>query len=197
VTITGSLSPLASQEAFRILLDTLAHPGRVAVLDVPVGVPASLMVALTLADLTQRAAVVGVEADRWEALLVAATSCLITEPNEADIVVVLQGAATPDLVAGLRRGSALAPEDGTRLAIGCSFLGAGCEVARRLHGPGIDGTVEVGVDGVDAAVFEAVADANRGFPAGIDVWLIADDAAIVGMPRSTVSQPAGGRPWAT
>ena len=120
----AALSTLASQAAFRDLLAALAHPGRPRRLDVPAGVPAALMVPLALADLTQRVAVVGDEAERWGARLVDATGCLIAGPGDADQVVVLPGAASPALVAEIRRGSAVTPE-----------AGAGCRSGARPSAP--------------------------------------------------------------
>jgi alpha-D-ribose 1-methylphosphonate 5-triphosphate synthase subunit PhnH len=197
VTVTAALTTFASQAAFRVLLDTLARPGRVGTIDVPDGLPAPVVVPLALADATQRVAVAAADSGRWEAVLESATGCVITSPEVADLVVALEGAATPELVAGLRRGSAEAPEDGGRLILGCTFLGAGCAVARRLSGPGIDGTIELAVDGLGHDVFDAIVEANRQFPAGIDVWLVAGDGAIAGLPRSTASQRTEARPSGT
>jgi alpha-D-ribose 1-methylphosphonate 5-triphosphate synthase subunit PhnH len=66
-----------------------------------------------------------------------------------------------------------------------------------LSGPGIDGTIELAVDGLGHDVFDAIVEANRQFPAGIDVWLVAGDGAIAGLPRSTASQRTEARPWGT
>lgn len=166
----GSLSTLASQAAFRVLLDTLARPGRIGHLDVPLGIPAPLMVPLALADATQRVAVVGDQGEVWEAMLVSATGCQVASTEEADQVVALDGVVTPELVARLRRGSALSPEDGARLAIGCSPLAATAELSAALN------------------------DANRRYPAGIDVWFIDRDGATVGHPRSATLEV---HQWAT
>jgi alpha-D-ribose 1-methylphosphonate 5-triphosphate synthase subunit PhnH len=168
--MTVGLSTLSSQAAFRVLLDTLARPGRVRRLDVPLGVPAPLMLPLALADVTQRVAVVGEQSSVWEGLLVSATACRIVRPEDADQVVALDGAATPELIARLRRGSALVPEEGARLAIGCASLGCPADVA------------------------SAINEANRHYPAGIDVWFIDRDGAVAGHPRSaTLEVPA----WVT
>ena len=53
-----------------------------------------------------------------------------------------------------------------------------------LSGPGVPGTVGLGVDGVDPAVFGALREANALFPAGIDVWLVDGRGQVAGLPRS-------------
>jgi alpha-D-ribose 1-methylphosphonate 5-triphosphate synthase subunit PhnH len=181
----AALSTVASQAAFRVVLDTLANPGRQRRLDVNAGVPPALMLPLALADLTQRVAVVGDQAARWEARLVVATGCRIAAPADADQVVALPGSVSPALVAGVRRGSAVTPEGGARVSIGCAALGADGDVELRLRGPGVDGVTTIGVSGCPGEVFDGIAAANADFPAGIDVWLVATDGAVVGLPRST------------
>jgi hypothetical protein len=41
------------------------------------------------------------------------------------------------------------------------------------------------VDGIDASVFDAIATANTGFPAGIDVHLVDASGCVMSLPRST------------
>ena len=175
-----------SQATFRVLLDVLAHPGRVRRLPDGApgdGVPAALAVPLALADLGQSVAVVGAGAPRWSDHLVTAVSCRIAAPRDADQVVVLDG-ADPELVLSLRRGDALAPERGCRLALACDALGAGAlELA--LRGPGVPATASLRVGGLRADVATAIAEANRHFPAGVDTFLVAADGSVAGLPRST------------
>lgn len=190
------LSTGASQAVFRVLLDALAHPGRVLPLPPDLladrALPPALIVPLALADLSQSVAVTGAGADRGARLVATATSCRLAEPDAADQVVVLDG-ASPALVATLRRGSAMAPEEGCRLALACRALhaGGGGDVTIDLRGPGVEDTGAVGVDGIDAAVVAALAEANADFPAGVDTWLVADGGDVVGFPRSlTLGSPA-------
>ncbi|MBA2497966.1 MAG: phosphonate C-P lyase system protein PhnH [Acidimicrobiia bacterium] len=195
---TCALDTFESQGTFRVLLDTLARPGRVRTL--PTGVPrppapAALAVPLALADLGQRVAVVGDEngglidgvAGRWAAMVRDATSCAIVRIEEADLVVVLAGAAEADLIERLRRGSPLAPEQGCRLVLACDRLVAGSPgaVAVTLRGPGVPDVAVLGIDGIDAEVLAAVALANTAFPCGIDTWLVSGRGEVAGIPRST------------
>ncbi|MCI0582558.1 MAG: phosphonate C-P lyase system protein PhnH, partial [Chloroflexi bacterium] len=161
----------ASQATFRVLLDALSHPGRLVPLPagVPGDMPPALAVPLALADLGRSVAVVGTDAARWSAHLQATLGCRVVEPHDADEVVALD-AATPALVRSLRLGSALAPEDGCRLTLGCARLQRGGRgaVDLTIRGPGIAHIALVGIDGVDPPVLRALVDANSDFPAGVD-----------------------------
>ena len=178
-----ALDTFASQRTFRALLDALAHPGRRIALPDGAGTPPALLVPLALADLGQRVAVVGADVARWAEHLSGATSCALAEPADADQVVVLDG-ATADLVDSLRRGTALAPEEGCRLVLACQALGSDGDVGLELRGPGVDGRTQVHVDGISTDVFTAIRAANASFPAGIDTFLVAADHTVVGLPRS-------------
>lgn len=198
----NALNTFTSQQTFRVLLDALARPGRLAALpseSVHSGMPPTLAVPLALADLTQSVAVVGAETDsrHWENLVQGATNCAIADATDADQVVVVDG-ATPGLILALRRGDASSPELGCRLVIACDRLGHGEDLNQgpnpyltgdvviiELTGPGIEGATTVAVAGVESAVFAALAEANGAFPAGIDTFLVDAAHQVVGIPRST------------
>lgn len=174
----------ASQRTFRALLDALARPGRVGALELRAPVPPALLPALALADvdvttclLTRR----GEDTD-WQAVLTTATGAVAAELEEADIVVALR-APTPDEVRSLRRGRADAPELGACLTLAFRRLGAGLWLG--LRGPGVPGAERLLVEGLEPEVFEALAAANRRFPAGVDAFVVAEDGAVAGLPRST------------
>jgi len=181
----NALDTFTSQRTFRALLTACAHPGRLVTLpdEVLTTRPAPLAVPLALADLGHRVAVVGTDSDRWGAHLTAATSCPLVPAEHADLVVVLDG-PTASLVGTLRRGSALAPEQGCRLVVACTLDGDG-GVSLALRGPGVPSVTNVRVGGVPRDVFEALADANRGFPAGIDTFLVTEGGHVAALPRST------------
>lgn len=203
---TRPLSAMASQAAFRVLLDTLAHPGRPARLDVPEEVPAPLVVAMALADPTQQVAVVGPGARRWELALAETTGCRTAAPSAADLVIALDGGASADLVAGLRRGTSSAPEHAARLAVACAALdvdevrldaSGGPFLDVVVSGPGVDGRRRFRVGGCTADVLRSIAVASSRFPTGVDVWLVADGGLVVGLPRSVTIDVIEVASWAT
>jgi alpha-D-ribose 1-methylphosphonate 5-triphosphate synthase subunit PhnH len=175
------LSPRASQAVFRVLLDTLARPGRVLALPQPG--PGPGIVPLALAMVGSPVAVIGDPS--WQARICQATGASATADADASLVAVY-GTPDPATISRLRRGSALAPEDGAKAGLGCRRLhqGGRGEVTLELSGPGVPGVVRLGVDGAGPAVFDALREANALFPAGIDVWLVDERGQVAGLPRS-------------
>jgi alpha-D-ribose 1-methylphosphonate 5-triphosphate synthase subunit PhnH len=177
------LDPMTAQGVFRCLLGTLARPGRCLALLGPRIGPAVLPLALARSG--SRFAVVGGEP--WPERIRCATRATVVDVAEADLVAVY-GSPEPELISRLRRGSPMVPEAGAKLGLACRRLhagGSGGAVVVGLTGPGVDGSSSLGVDGVAADVFVALADANRGYPAGVDVWLFAEDGAVAAIPRSS------------
>jgi alpha-D-ribose 1-methylphosphonate 5-triphosphate synthase subunit PhnH len=206
--VSDRLGPLSSQAVFRVLLDSLARPGRVVQLPAGAGAhpetggpdakadgfetgvlapPAGIgpgIVPLALAVIGSKVAVVG--APSWQERICRATGASAAEIGEASLVA-MYGAADPSAIARLRRGCAAAPEDGAKVGLGCMALteGGTGEVTVELSGPGVPGRARLGVDGICRAVFDALRAANSMFPAGIDVWLVDQHGQVAGLPRST------------
>jgi alpha-D-ribose 1-methylphosphonate 5-triphosphate synthase subunit PhnH len=181
------LGPLTSQAVFRVLLETLARPGRGLELPAAAGGPGNEpgpgIVPLALAVIGSKVAAVG--APSWQARICRATGASPADPAEASLVAIY-GAADPELVSRLRRGSATAPEDGAKVGLACGALtedGPG-ETTVELSGPGVPGRTRLGVDGVGREVFDALRAANAAFPAGVDVWLVDERGRVAGLPRS-------------
>jgi alpha-D-ribose 1-methylphosphonate 5-triphosphate synthase subunit PhnH len=199
VRTADRLSALASQAVFRILLNSLAHPGLVLRLpadstgpdagadghsralrapDVGPGI-----VPLALAVIDSKVAVVG--SPSWQARICRATGACAVEVGEAALVAIY-GAADAATIGLLRRGSTLQPESAAKVGLACRNLieGGPGEVTLELAGPGVPGRRRLGVDGVSAAVLGALRAANEHFPAGVDVWLVDEHGQVAGLPRS-------------
>jgi alpha-D-ribose 1-methylphosphonate 5-triphosphate synthase subunit PhnH len=181
----------ASTAVFRVLLAALAEPGTVQVLPRAIGqlpVPPALVVPLALADQDCTVTIVGADpGGELARLLCTATSAWWAPLESAGFVVDLGAdAGTP---VACRRGSALEPERGARLAVAVEGFGGGTEVV--LEGPGVPGRRRLRVRGVRPAWFRALAAANRNRPAGVDAWLLSPHGGVVGLPRSTRVTVAG------
>lgn len=172
-----------SQAVFRVLLATLSRPGQVERLPVD-GIGAAI-VPLALAGVDSTFAVS--DDPEWEARVREATGASPVPVAQAGLVA-LCGEARPEAVLALRRGSALAPEDGAKAGLDCTSLGGTSGLTLELAGPGILGTTTLVVGGVDTPVFDALARANAAFPAGVDVWLIDGRGAVAAIPRSSTVQ---------
>jgi alpha-D-ribose 1-methylphosphonate 5-triphosphate synthase subunit PhnH len=179
--------PLAAQACFRRLLDAMARPGTIAVLD-PVAAPAPLApaagaVALTLCDadtrvwLDARLDVPGVR--DW---LRFHTGCrIVTDPTEAGFAFAAEPAAAP--FDRLDAGTDEFPDRSATLVMQVASLADG--TALRLEGPGIERAATLRVAGMPRG-FVAWRTANRAlYPRGVDVVLVAG-SALAALPRSTV-----------
>ncbi|MEM9132937.1 MAG: phosphonate C-P lyase system protein PhnH [Actinomycetota bacterium] len=196
LTLTGA----RSQAVFDTLLRTLAEPGTVLPLPATLTAeaPRPLWLPLALADVDVRCAVIDADGGReasLEALVADACGARPAEVADADIVTYLTTPPTVD--DRLDRGTALAPERGTRVGIAVGHLAVASaeaprspEVTRlRLSGPGVPGERLLDVTPTSGSTIAAVApglgQAGGTFPTGLDVWLWADDGAVAAISRST------------
>ena len=189
----------ASQRTFRLLLDALAHPGLVLIVNDPPAVAAgAAVVALAFARNGSTVAIVGDEQLATE--VAEATLAPLVPLSEARLVALLRPDAR--LVAECRRGGGLPSDLGAKVGIACTRLAsypprpgawqaavpqadAPGVVLLGLSGPGVDGVRRVVVEGVGREVFEAGSDANREQSRGLDTWLVDNEGRVLGIARST------------
>ncbi len=178
--------PLGAQATFRRLLDAMARPGSVAVLDAPPApaplAPAAGAIALTLCDAdtavwlcpTLRTTAV-------MAWLRFHTGCRIVEaPEEAAFAFAAGPAALP--FDRLSAGSDEFPDRSATAVLQIASLEDGTPL--RLSGPGIETDGTLRAEGLPAD-FIAWRTRNRAaYPRGVDVVLVAG-ATIAALPRST------------
>jgi alpha-D-ribose 1-methylphosphonate 5-triphosphate synthase subunit PhnH len=182
-TASDRLAPLMSQAVFRVLLESLARPGRVFQLPTVGDEVGPGIVPLALAVVGSKVAVAG--APEWQARICRATGAQPAGIEEASLVAIY-GTAETETITRLRRGSAEAPEDGAKVGLACGALteAGAAETTIELKGPGVPGRTLLGVDGVGREVFDALREANARFPAGVDVWLVDERGRVAGLPRS-------------
>jgi alpha-D-ribose 1-methylphosphonate 5-triphosphate synthase subunit PhnH len=175
------LDTFTSQAIFRLLLETMSRPGHVGRL--PVAGLGAAAIPLALADVETTVAVRGNDLLRQH--VVRATGAALAAWEDAELVACCDEADAA-AISLLCRGSALSPELGAKVGISCRTLHPGRpgDITLSLSGPGVPGSVVLGVDGVARDVVGALGDANRHYPAGIDVWLIDDAGQMAGLPRS-------------
>jgi alpha-D-ribose 1-methylphosphonate 5-triphosphate synthase subunit PhnH len=182
-----------SQRAFRVVLDAVAHPGRIVELSdgmdpPPTLHPATAAVALTLVDFETPLWVdhaVGAEARHWLRFHTGAP--IVERPTDAAFAVVADAARVPPLDA-FPRGTDERPERSATLIVQVDDLVSdeGCHArdAYRLTGPGIAVQRRLHVPGLPDA-FRAALRANHAeFPRGVDVLLTAG-TRLAALPRTT------------
>jgi alpha-D-ribose 1-methylphosphonate 5-triphosphate synthase subunit PhnH len=175
------LDTFTSQAIFRLLLETASRPGHVRQL--PVDGLGAAVVPLALADVETTVAVRGDDLMRRH--VVRETGAASAAWEDAELVACCDDADAAS-IGRLCRGSSLAPELGAKAGISCRTLHAGGpgELTLSLRGPGVPGTCTLGVDGLARDVVDAIAEANRHYPSGIDVWLVDEAGRVAGLPRS-------------
>jgi alpha-D-ribose 1-methylphosphonate 5-triphosphate synthase subunit PhnH len=186
------LDQVSSHAVFMCLLHTASRPGAVAALPCQVlalGMPAVLLPAAALADPTVSVIVLGkIEATGYRTAIAHATGSRATDDlATADLVVALEGddSALPECISHMNGGTTLSPDSAARLSIGCRRVAttATAGIPVRVRGAGHAPARSLVLDGVSMGVLCALAQVNRTFPVGIDVWFVDERGNMAALPR--------------
>lgn len=177
-----------SQTAFRALLDAMARPGRMTLIDSAVGhpdgvVPALAAAALTLCDLDTPVWLgPGLDTEAMRGWLRFHTGApLVSAPEKADFALLDAAAGLPAL-GMFHHGSDAAPEGGATLLVQTGALDGAAAMTWR--GPGIRDASTMPLCGLPEDFWHSRAALSAAFPRGIDLYLCAG-SALIGLPRST------------
>jgi alpha-D-ribose 1-methylphosphonate 5-triphosphate synthase subunit PhnH len=186
--LPGFSAPVAdAQRVFQACMRAMSRPGRVVALEVALAPPPPLTpeIAAVLLALTDHETKVWLDptAARTRPVtefLTFHTSARITSDlGDADFVVATNGTQMPPL-ARLPQGTPEFPDRAATLLVQTAgFRTTGLQI----EGPGIDGRVEIGFDGLSADFATQMAGNRAAYPCGIDL-ILAAPGAIVGLPRS-------------
>lgn len=180
-----------TQQAFRVIMDSMARPGKVNYLpnytaSAPQGLsPFIAAVCFTLLD---SEACFFVENQAWRDYLRVNTGSRLKPAESAEFVIINGRETGPDLSC-LSRGTLLFPDRGATLIISVD----GIETPERglrisMTGPGIPGFRVIRVKGLHPFHLESIVSLNEECPLGIDTILVAQDGALVCLPRYTRMQ---------
>lgn len=202
---------LYSALTFRHLLDSLARPGKINQLEYPdflgdapsysVQSPVVNLYALgAMLTLLDREATFAVAADgQWLSDTAPLTQWLTQRsgssaagPASAQFTLFCHGRSN-GLVTQLNRGTLLEPESSTTAFYCVEQLAEMADefaenqhgVMLKLSGPGIEATHKISVVGLDRDEIKLINTARRGYPLGIDIYLIDDQGHCIGLPRTT------------
>jgi alpha-D-ribose 1-methylphosphonate 5-triphosphate synthase subunit PhnH len=182
-----------TQHVFRILLDTLARPGKIATLgDVLPAARAPAEYAcraelaafaalLTLCDYTTPVWLAELDTALASALRFHTGAPIVDDAGAAAFAYVHQVSALPPLER-FALGDPEAPEHSATLLIRVDALSGGTPVV--LRGPGIEHAQTFSPVGLPARFWQQRAELAPLFPCGIDCYFVCGDA-LVGLPRTT------------
>ena len=190
----GFGDPVAdAQRCFRLILDAMAHPGRI--LELPPDIlgqnesalsDAAAALALTLLDFETP---VWLDAACQRAAAYLRFHCGVTvaaEPRAARFAFAGDPAALPPL-SGFDLGDTEFPDRSTTLVVAVPGLAA--ESGLVLRGPGLKGTGRLRLDGVAPAFWRARAELAPLFPLGIDLVFVCG-RRLAAVPRTTIVDQA-------
>lgn len=176
-----------SAHTFRAIMQAMARPGRIQVLEAGVSAPAPLLasaaaVALTLCDFQTA---IWLSPDlRTESvarfLRFHSGAPIVDDAGKAQFVFATAGGGLPDPTL-LLQGTHEYPDRSATLVIQIGGFGG---EAVELTGPGLRGDLVFGAMGLGHGFWAAMAENHARFPTGIDV-IFAAPGAVAALPRST------------
>ncbi len=179
-----------TQRIYRLVLDSMARPGKLNSLPVlSINPPSRLNqfaaeVLLTLLDSETGLCLLPDDQAMIDYLIVntGAVSCPLPA---ADFIVVMGTAARPEL-SDVCRGTLLSPEQGATLIIMVdSLAAAGKRIKVTLQGPGIKGESALHISGLHSDILETITGLNQEYPLGVDVVYVDHAGTIACVPRSS------------
>jgi len=182
-----------TQAVFRTLLDALARPGTIGVIDTPLpaadaspapthaGVAAFASL-LALADYATPVWLAQPDAALAAALRFHAGAPLTAEPHAAAFAYVHEAATLPPLEA-FASGTAESPEQSATVFVRVDALMGGAPLS--LRGPGIETTRSIAPIGLPERFWRERAALAPHFPCGIDFYFVCGNR-LMGLPRTTL-----------
>jgi alpha-D-ribose 1-methylphosphonate 5-triphosphate synthase subunit PhnH len=178
-----------AQQHFRLLLDAMARPGKLQLLNgdslqPPASLnPAAAGIALALLNTDVRFYASSEPAAGYIRLN---TDARPVNPEEADFLFI-GGNERPDTLERAKTGQPAYPETGATLVIGVERLSLEPElnsVVIHLRGPGVPGQKDVFVQGLSTDILAAIREKNREYPLGVDVMLTDPAGLVCCVPRT-------------
>ena len=199
-----------STATFRLLLDSLARPGKINRLAYPTfwdgapnfnSSPKTLVINMhalaSLATLLDGEVSYVMAADgQWldqhnpavQWVTVRTGSPLAKTPNKADFAFFCDG-SSKGLLSVLNPGNLLEPEISTTAFYCVEHLSQADQhtlpLTLQLSGPGIEGSTSIGIAGLEQNEINIIQATRQSYPLGIDIFLIDSLGQCVGLPRTT------------
>ena len=181
-----------AQENFRLLLDSMARPGKINVLpdmDIlpPTGInKSSTLIALSLLNADASFISIATNSQEITNYLALNTGAIVASINTADYIF-LNGDQAPALIDSAKHGNLSYPEESSTLIIDVNKISISPilnAVQLILKGPGIETETVVYIDGINPHLLQAIKELNLEFPLGIDLMLTDKQNNLICIPRS-------------
>ncbi len=181
-----------AQAHYRILLDSMARPGKIGLLshpdlNPPAGLsPAAALLAFTLLNSDVTFYVDGSESAELENYLSLNTSARRADVSVADFIF-MKGENQEDLLAEAKIGNLSYPEESATFIIDVQSIReteTPESLALTLKGPGVETSKTVFISGINRAILQSMLRQNEEFPLGIDMILSDLEGHILCIPRS-------------
>lgn len=201
---------LATQRAFRALLQAMSHPGQVYPLSgdtdnaiAPTGETGLLLVLRTLLDHEVSFSVAGAPAEALEKTVARLTGCRSAAVADADFVLVPEGKSKGD-IRRAKRGTREYPDSGATAIYAVQSVQGNADVSESagntapvfseapvcaatavLKGPGIKGEITVAIVGTSPEELADIKEMTADFPLGMDCIFVDGTGRVMCIPRST------------
>lgn len=181
-----------AQEHFRLILDSMARPGKINVIpDLNIqptdGInKASALIGFALLNTDASFCAIGELSESIAAYINLHTAADIVALQKADFVFV-NGNQSDAFIADLKNGTLPYPEDSATIVLdvfNISIDETADSLQLNLKGPGIKTVETVYVTGLNHAILDAVKEQNFEFPLGIDLILTDKENNMICIPRS-------------
>lgn len=180
-----------TQNAFRTIMDCMAQPGKINWLynpgfSPPRGLtPYSALLLITLLD-SETSFTVLPYREEWIRYIRLNTDAREDEIFDAEYIL-LNGSEDIPEIESVNRGGLLSPEKGVTLIYQVYTIEdnpISSSTGITLKGPGIKEARSVYIKGMDDSQWKRIKHLNREYPLGVDLFVIARDGRMIGIPRS-------------
>jgi len=181
-----------AQEHFRVLLDAMAHPGKlfpfseVEMVGIP-GIPHGIFyIAFALLNADVHFTFLGPESENAKTYITQNTSSLVSSLEMVDFVF-FPGNLDGEFFRECKNGNLSYPEEGASLVayvdtLSTQKLDKSLELS--LKGPGVESINTVYIQGLDIKSLEILKDINSEFPLGLDLYVVDQNSTVMAIPRS-------------
>ncbi len=183
-----------AQEQFRLLLDSMARPGKINIMpDMDIIPPAGLnkasaMIAFALLNTDVSFYAEGEGSDAIESYIALNTTAAQVGISEADFIFI-NGLYDAGIIFDAKTGTLPYPEESATFVIDVDTItedAGDSELTLTLKGPGIETTKQVYINGLNPGILKAVKEQNMEFPLGVDLILTDKNNNILCIPRSNL-----------